>query len=206
MQIRYAIRSAKRLMTQRAVIRQINRSEGSRLHLGCGNEYLRGYVNIDRNRFSPADVVADACNLRFVNDCAVERIESYHFFEHLNFMQACKGVREWYRILKPGGCLIIELPNLEVCLGEIGKHFDDKGFDLAMVGIFGYPPDVGACGCGQLHKWGWTPKTLSALLSSVGFQDVRLNRIRQDWRRATAFNRDMQMRAFKPNSHCSGDY
>ena len=125
-------------------------------------------------------------------------IESYHFFEHLDHEQARKTLKEWFRILKPGGSIIVELPNLARCIEEINKHFNRQNIDLAMAGIFGYPPDVMREGVGQIHKWGWTPETLGSELSDVEFVDVQLHPIKQTRRPAANFGRDMQIRAVKP--------
>lgn len=169
-----------------------------KIHLGCGQDYLPGYINIDSNPKVEADLTADDLDL-FPDNCA-DAIESYHFFEHLELQQAKTALKEWLRILKPGGLVIIELPNLAVCVQEIGKHFDKKGFDLAMAGIFSYPPFVEREGYPMIHKWGWSPETLGAELSSAGFVEVHQYPIRQTWRVANAFGRDMQIRATKPRT------
>ncbi|AFY77445.1 MAG: methyltransferase domain-containing protein [Hydrococcus sp. C42_A2020_068] len=170
-----------------------------KIHLGCGDDYFPGYVNIDAYPESKADLIMDSKNLTLFPDNCAEIIESYHFFEHLQLHEARESLKEWFRILQPGGTVVIELPNLAVCAQEIGKHFNPKdGVDLAMAGIFSYPALVAEQGYGMIHKWGWTPETLGAELSAVGFVEVQQHPIKQTWRLGTSWNRDMQMRGVKP--------
>lgn len=179
--------------------KDINSSDIVKLHLGCGDEYLPGYINVDSYTNAKVDLYLDARNLNLFPDNSITSIESYHLFEHFELQDAKKALQEWFRVLKPGGLLIIELPNLNVCIREIGKHFDKNNIDLAMVGIYSYPPLIAREGIGQIHKWGWTPETLSAELLSVGFVEVQEHPIKQTYRLAASFNRDMQIRAIKPN-------
>lgn len=176
----------------------LNNGDEVKLHLGCGDDYLVGYVNIDSNPKSKADLYLDAHDLSLFPDNSVDRIESYHFFEHLDYYRAKMALREWFRILKPKSLLILELPNLDVCIREIGKHYNEKGIDLAMVGIYGYPPDIARSGITQIHKWGWSPSSIERELVSVGFTDIHEHEVRQRYREAASFGRDMQIRAMVP--------
>ncbi|MDJ0688717.1 MAG: methyltransferase domain-containing protein [Xenococcaceae cyanobacterium MO_188.B32] len=171
-----------------------------KIHLGCGQDYIPGYVNIDSYPNAKADLIMDSRKLELLPAHCAEVIESYHFFEHLQLHEARESLRDWFRILKPGGLVILELPNLAVCTKEIGKHFaPQNGVDLAMMGIFSSPKLVKEQGYGMAHKWGWTPETLSIELSEVGFVNVHQHPIKQTWRLGTPWNRDMQIRAVKPD-------
>jgi len=182
---------------RRQVAQVLARERPIKLHLGCGSDYLPGYVNLDVNPNVRADLHMRVEDLCFFPPDIVDAMESYHFFEHLSPQDARAALKEWFRILKPGGVVVLELPNLEVCIREMGKHFDQNGIDLAMVGIYGYAPDIVEGGVWQMHKWGWTPETLRSELEAVGFSHVARHPIRQTWRPAAQFNRDMQIRAIK---------
>lgn len=162
-----------------------------RLHLGCGPDKRAGWVNVDVNPQFEPDLVADAHALPALDDRSCEVIESCHLFEHLTFTQARGALREWRRLLAPGGELRLELPNLERCIALIGTEMD--GRDLGMISLFGYPPEVDEQGPPQLHKWGWTPTTLTAELRAAGFDDVREEPITQTFRKAAKYDRDMRL-------------
>jgi len=169
-----------------------------RLHLGCGPEHRAGWVNVDANPDTRPQVVARAEHLPMFDDASVDEIEACHLFEHFCHHEALAALREWSRVLKPGGTLSLELPNLERCIRTIGQVTDKKGVDLGLCGIFGYPPAIETDGVFQVHKWGWTPQTLSNALKQAGFTDVREEPVTQTWRPATRIARDMRVVASKP--------
>jgi len=90
-----------------------------KLHLGCGEVYLPGYVNIDlpqtectvqQNR--KADLYADITKLSYPS-CSLDEVRLHHVFEHFDRVMALHLLMEWYDWLKEGGKLVIETPDLE---------------------------------------------------------------------------------------------
>ena len=83
-----------------------------KLNLGCGDERLPEFLNVDLLPAAGVDVVADLNDSpwNFAAD-SVEHIRAYHVFEHL----ADKAVtlNECWRILVPGGLLEFELPTTD---------------------------------------------------------------------------------------------
>lgn len=90
------------------------------LHLGCGDEYREGWLNVDANPDSTADVVADVTDTpwSFAEADSVKLIEANHLVEHIDnrddFFIECA------RVLEPGGELTISVP-----LGVNAKTDDD---------------------------------------------------------------------------------
>jgi SAM-dependent methyltransferase len=168
-----------------------------RLHLGCGSEHRDGWVNVDSRAVVGPDVVARVDALPMFPDGSVDTIEACHLLEHLPLLEAKRAVGEWFRLLKNGGELLLELPNLEACVRILGEHPDRHGYDLGMIGIFGWPAGVEADGVAQVHKWGWTPVSLADALREAGFSTVETLPITQTWRPASRVNRDFRVRAVK---------
>src|SRR4051812_3390274 len=83
-----------------------------KLHLGCGPNIKEGYVNIDAFVDDPRVVKADITRLPYPDESADE-ILSEHVFEHVGFADEGPLFRECYRVLRPGGELIVETPDLE---------------------------------------------------------------------------------------------
>lgn len=166
---------------------------GVRLHLGCGPERRDGWVNVDANADVNPDVVSRAEHLPDFADASVDAIEACHLFEHFTQTEALGALREWARVLKPGGKLCLELPNLDACISMLGKHTDPHGHDLGMVGLFGYPPAIDAEGLFQCHKWAWSPGSLEQALREVGFDRVDVEPVTQTWRHAAKVGRDMRI-------------
>lgn len=168
-----------------------------RLNLGCGSEKRAGYVNVDVDPAVGPDVVASADDLSMFADESVDVVESYHLFEHFTYFDALRCLREWHRVLRPGGLLVMELPNFWRCIEELyhRRSFDHE--DLFMCGVFGWPPMTRG-NVFQCHKWGWVPWELEKELRAVGFADVRFKEPTQRWRRAFPLKRDMRVEARKP--------
>jgi len=149
-----------------------------RLNLGCGDKILPGYVNVDvaesRAGMAP-DVVCDLRHLVPFGEGTADEILSVHVIEHFWRWEAEGILREWLRVLKPGGRMIIECPNLEhACRRfmespESGAREDKSGQETMWV-FYGDPAWKDPL---MVHRWGYTPRTLAELLSRAGLKDVR---------------------------------
>ncbi len=78
-----------------------------KLHLGCGKNYLKGYINIDVNKKIKADKYCDVIKLPFKTN-SVDEIRADHLLEDFEDMKI--PLKEWYRVLKKGGKLKITVP------------------------------------------------------------------------------------------------
>jgi 2-polyprenyl-3-methyl-5-hydroxy-6-metoxy-1,4-benzoquinol methylase len=75
-------------------------------HVKNAREYLTGY------NFKSEIKVGDAVKLLFDNDY-FDAVFSADFFEHITLEQKKKVIAEAYRVLKPGGVMVIKTPNLD---------------------------------------------------------------------------------------------
>jgi len=104
------------------LVRFLRRHRDCRLHLGCGNVYLDGWVNIDnyigrRKKDRWLDV---SLGLPFrEND--VHAIFTSHMLEHFTIEDAVRILRECYRVLAPGKSLRIAVPSLTIALQHYQK-------------------------------------------------------------------------------------
>jgi|SRR5215217_7789340 len=127
-----------------------------------------------------------------------------HFLEHLDRRAALSILRECYRVLKPGGILRVVVPDLRILIqnynvsfsalennGDVtlDRHLDSVGaiFDQMVResprGTTQQPPLVrmierllrgDAAKTGEVHRWMYDEYSLKALLSEIGFKDVRV--------------------------------
>lgn len=87
-----------------------------KLHLGCGNNKIKGWINIDKYR--KADIKDDIIILKQFKNETISEIYISHVIEHLEPEDFIIGLKRWYKILKIGGILIIRCPNGEYYLNR----------------------------------------------------------------------------------------
>jgi hypothetical protein len=148
-----------------------NSNTGIKLHLGCGEKYLEGYINIDfpqdaHTVITPkADILADFRTLTYEKN-TVDEIRSHHVFEHYSRAQALQLLFQWRDWLKPEGTLVIETPDFSRALlqyffgsyktkSEIGRH------------IFG-SHEAGWAN----HYDYWDKKKYKVILKQLGFHRI----------------------------------
>lgn len=135
-----------------------------RLHLGSGDKYWPGWVNVDLH--AKADINCDITKLPFESNYADE-IQAHHVLEHLHRKEAGPALYEWYRVLKPNGKIVLELPSLDKIARMIVEG--EKNQRLTLLGLYGDPRDPKP---DMLHKWGYSVAELTDLLTGVGFREV----------------------------------
>lgn len=79
-----------------------------RLDIGCGKDKKEGFVGIDIDPKSQADIIASALNLPF-DDSNVDEITCSHLVEHFEPDEAQKFFDEIYRVLKDGGAARLKI-------------------------------------------------------------------------------------------------
>ena len=142
-----------------------------KLHLACGDILLPDYLNIDL--YNPlAEFKMDVRDLSAFDDNSVDEILAVALFEHLNPFSVGDVLKEWKRVLKNGGKLILEMPNiLEICKAFEGAD-KAKRYEF-LNSIYGttmpeYP-----------HLFGWYPEILGEHLSGAGFIDIQFSEAHQ---------------------------
>jgi len=148
-----------------------------KINLFSGRHVLDGWVNVDVVPSAKAsrapDILSDVLSVPLPDGCADE-IMAIHGFEHLYLWQTGPALAEWHRLLKPGGLLVLEMPDIVKCAKNLIKLIDRGDAkaltSLAMHGIYG---DAGMQDPFMIHRWGWTPKTLIPVLQAAGFTKIR---------------------------------
>jgi ubiquinone/menaquinone biosynthesis C-methylase UbiE len=165
-----------------------------RLNIGCGGRRIAGYTGVDAIERPAADIVAPA-NAIPLPDASVDEILAVHLWEHFYRWECDDVIAEWSRLLKPGGTLVLELPDLIKCCENILRNRMVGGKDpdqLSYWGIFGDPRPHDPY---MTHRWGWTPTTLREYLSTHGFRDI--DQQPPQWHPAGRDHRDMRFVAVK---------
>ncbi len=137
-----------------------------KLHLGCGIVYRPGYTNIDIEEDAVADIRAGALDLPFEAG-SVGLIEANQLLEHFDLVHCRFALAHWYRLLKPGGSLVLETPDLKAAFKEFVKSRDPGRKQRLLSWIYGVQDE------GMVHRTGFDQKLLEALLGDAGFTALK---------------------------------
>lgn len=138
-----------------------------KLHLACGEEYKEGYINVDLYPSSTirVDQSFDIKQIPYA-DNSVDEIVALHVIEHFDFFEGQVALKEWYRVLKPGGKLLVETPDfLETCDAFVKGS---EEYRVALYSHFFAHPWIS----GQTHKFLFTESQLKGQIEWAGFKSV----------------------------------
>jgi SAM-dependent methyltransferase len=140
-----------------------------KLHVGCGLRQIPGFYHVDLVRYDHVDLVAPAWDL-CLPDGAATLVYACHVLEHMRRPAYLNALREFHRVLQPGGILRVAVPNMrEWC----AVYLETGSLELAHGSIYGrqdYEENT--------HYQGFDEAKLSADLLAAGFAEPR----RYDWR------------------------
>lgn len=158
-----------------------------RLNLGAGNQRIAGWFSVGLEE--QHDIRADLRAVPLPDECA-DTAMAIHVLEHFERWEAPNALREWFRLLKPGGLLILELPDVVKCARAVMAEDEPRA---GLWGLYGDPAHRDPL---MLHRWGWSARELAKELKACGFVKVRTNLpLEFHARRA---KRDMRIEARKP--------
>ena len=143
-----------------------------KLNLGAGGIEYEGYLSVDLYD-SRAHITMDITKLDF-DDGSVEEILASHVFEHLNPYHALDILRDWLRVLKPGGKLIMEMPDIEqLCKRFVTASTGERyGILNAIYGSVNTTGEGGPDNITSPHLFGWWPQSLWDHLTNAGFTNI----------------------------------
>jgi len=142
-----------------------------KLHLGCGERYLEGFVHIDIDDKEHIDFPnTDISDLNMIESNSVDLIYTCGSFEYFDREEALTTLGEWKRVLKDGGVLKISVPDFESIVNVYNKYGNVDG-----IGILG--PLYGKWKIKNdeyvYHKTVYDFNSLSHILKSSGFKEIK---------------------------------
>lgn len=171
-------------------------AESVKLDIGAGGKKRPGFTSVDlANNWSGVqpDVVCDVTGpLPFPTDHADE-VHAYHVLEHIQRFKAVDVLKEWTRVLKPGGLFVLELPCLDKIVATYAHHLIDGTQPDNRMTIWGLYGDPGYKNEEMMHKWCWGIQELGDVLQEIGLEDLKFEKPQTHQPR-----RDMRMTARKP--------
>ncbi len=102
----------KALIRPFVVNRYLKTEPEPKLHLGCGLNIRKGWLNADRFK-SEADIYLNVIGKLPFNEATFYGVHTEHMLEHIHVDRIPRLLQEIHRVLKPGGNLRISVPDLE---------------------------------------------------------------------------------------------
>jgi predicted SAM-dependent methyltransferase len=141
-----------------------------RLNLGGAGEgfvdsKVDGFLCVDLRDVPETDILCDVSKLTVIEDDTVDCIFASQVLEHFPIAQTVDVLKEWRRVLKPGGKLYVSVPDFDVAV----KLYQKFGLSQWL----------------QYHLWGdqkhllnyhyicFTGATLAKALIDAGFEDAK---------------------------------
>lgn len=178
-----------RLTTRLKLIQNRNRRKRC-LEIGPGANRIPGFETLDIRPGMRVDYVWDAQKKLPFEDTTFDVIYASHVLEHIAWYKVQDTLREWTRILKPGGRLEVWVPDgLKICKGLVDFEVHGENY-IEKDGWYRYNPDKDPCvwAAGRLFTYGdgkgspydpnwhrglFTPRYLKFLFEKLGLKNVR---------------------------------
>ena len=158
-----------------------------KLHLGCGEKHIDGYINIDIRHMPGVDKVDNIRFLRSFKENSVDVIYACSVLEHFSRWDYIGVLKRWYDLLKLGGTIRIGVPDFESIVLYYNKNKDL----LKLIGLLYGGQDYNE----NFHHMCWDFKNLKFDLEKIGFKNVS----RYDWRTTEHFDIDDFSQAYLPH-------
>ena len=140
-----------------------------KLHLGCGNVHLPGFVNVDINPGEAVDLVCDIRQLPYEAN-SVQEIYACAVIEHFGRREWESVLAHWVSLLSKGGIIRISTTDFESCANHYIKHRDLSLLQGLLIG-------------GQKDRWDWHGVVFDFEMLSTALKRLGLKKIKKyDWR------------------------
>lgn len=207
-----------RVFAKAKTYRNLRRSHDSadrRLEIGPGPQRIPGVETVNIIDGPQVDYVLDATKKLPFPSNTFSLVYASHILEHVAWYQTMDVLREWVRILKPGGALEIWVPNgLKICKAFVDAEY--SGLDplqndpwtrfneerdpckWASGRIFTYGDGTGSVNDPNWHRAVFSPRYLRMLMENASLQNV----MEMDRKEVRGFDHgwiNLGMKGTKPN-------
>jgi predicted SAM-dependent methyltransferase len=138
------------------------------LHIG-GHVSAPGWKILDIEARDEVNYVGEAHNLSRFDDGEWDSVYVSHVLEHLDYSFTQEAIREWYRVLRPGGVLFVSVPDMDT----LCRLYLDKSIPLQRKMTIIHHMFGGHSGPYDYHFMCFDYEMLKALLFQAGFSQTK---------------------------------
>ena len=136
------------------------------IHLGCGPQNDERYINVDLIPFPHVHFIHGVTRLPMFKNNYADLLYASHVLEHTQYGQLKEILKEWCRVIKPGGIIRIAVPDFDKILEiyELENHNIEK-IEGVLMGAQHYRYNF--------HMAVFNKDYLTKLLIESGFTNIR---------------------------------
>lgn len=163
--------------------------KGKKINLGCGKrDFGKGWINIDLADFPHIHYRQNINDLSNFEDNSIELIHCSHALEYFDRQEGLLALKEWYRVLQPGGILRVAVPDFQALI----TVYRESGLGAILGPLYGRME----CNEGYIyHKTVYDFNDLYRLLEEAGFSTIQ----KYDWRTTDYADFDDHSQAYFPH-------
>ena len=158
------------------------------LHVGCGpkdKSQIKGFNNdnwkeirFDIDKSVNPDIVGTLTDMKLVKTNSVDAVYSSHNIEHIYPHEVRIALKEFYRVLKDDGIVVITCPDLQAVCELVAKdklleplYKTEDGHQISPIDIlYGWRPHIAQGNEHMAHKSGFTYSVLNTAFFEAGFK------------------------------------
>lgn len=138
-------------------------------------------IRVDIEPAVQPDVVGTITDLSAVPDDAADALFSSHNLEHVFAHEVPLALAEFRRVLKPGGRMVLTMPDLEAVCAVVARGGIDEVIYGSVNGtrpirpldiIYGWGISIAEGQHHMAHRTGFTEATLRRAIAAVGFDEI----------------------------------
>jgi predicted SAM-dependent methyltransferase len=160
-----------------------------KLNVGCWKRDLPGFINIDLIELPHIDFKTDIGDLNMFDDDSADLIYCSHALEYKTLVEVNTTLKEWWRVLKPGGILRLSVPNFQALVEIYNLCGDIRNIQGPIFGFMQINDHT------INHKVLYDYHLLERVLKDAGFKNIGL----YDWKSTEHADVDDHSQAYYPH-------